>query len=125
MCIRDSPIFGANTFNFTPSTNDIYWVEVNDSSGCLGASLEYNFILSEIEFLKNNFKIYPNPIENYLNIISNYKGQFSLIDNLGKIVFLASLDNENKYDLTYLKSGIYSLKIETQKGVHISKIIKL
>ena len=45
------PIFGANTFNFTPSTNDIYWVEVNDSSGCLGASLEYNFILSEIEFL--------------------------------------------------------------------------
>ena len=119
------PIFGANTFNFTPSTNDIYWVEVNDSSGCLGASLEYNFILSEIEFLKNNFKIYPNPIENYLNIISNYKGQFSLIDNLGKIVFLASLDNENKYDLTYLKSGIYSLKIETQKGVHISKIIKL
>jgi len=76
--------------------------------------------------LSKNLQLYPNPITdqlfingtNTLNIQS-----LQLYDVLGKQV-LQELHNFEKIDVSSLKSGVYLVKIETDKGVITKKVVK-
>lgn len=78
------------------------------------------------DFLDQNLTIYPNPVRDILvikvnnNIIVN---KFSLYNVQGKIIKNVIL--KQKTNISNLPTGIYFIKIETDKGIGIKKIIKL
>lgn len=86
-----------------------------------------NCLLGSDAFAFNdNLKIYPNPTSGFVSINSNEKiKSIELIDAQGRIIN-AILVNDTKLDLdisTY-SNGIYFLKITTDKGSKVEKIIK-
>ena len=59
----------------------------------------------------NNFKIYPNPVNNTLNIKTDKKiKRIEIYDVIGKIV-LSENNPENSIDVEQLESGLYSISI--------------
>lgn len=86
-----------------------------------------NLSVSENEF-QNAISIYPNPINRTLFIdfaIKSNSGEIEIFTILGRKIFETNLKNQyNQIDLSDLISGIYILKIHTEKSNSSFKIIK-
>ncbi|NMH89695.1 T9SS type A sorting domain-containing protein, partial [Flavivirga algicola] len=79
--------------------------------------------LSVTNFNKNQKAlIYPNPVENVINIknVSDLK-LVGLYNNLGQYILQSKRDS---IDMSHLQKGMYFLKIHTGYGIEIRKIIK-
>ena len=77
------------------------------------------------DFVDNNLKIYPNPVNDILNIkISNSIKieEVNIYNILGKIVLKTI--NQHKINVSKLNKGVFLIKIKTNKGVLIKKLIK-
>ena len=121
VCIEvDDPVAATNkTF---PYNN---WDIINDNF------VNYYFdsvcTLSVEKFVKENFKIYPNPTSDYVVIeqidTENIQLQsVQIIDNTGK--FIRSVkENFNYINVSDLASGTYLFVIQTNKGNKTEKII--
>jgi len=75
------------------------------------------------EFVVNNFTIYPNPVTTNLYIKLTNELEFisaNLFNYLGKSVLKSTKSSINVSSVT---EGIYFLKVETNKGIGIKKII--
>ena len=69
-----------------------------------------------------DFKLYPNPVENVLNIQTNDKiSELTIYDLNGKIVLQS---DHNQVDASILQAGFYTIKISTEKGTGFQKLIK-
>jgi hypothetical protein len=74
----------------------------------------------------NAFSVYPNPTSNFLNLknTKHYKiNKISLFSVLGKNIY-EKQEESNSIDFSNFPKGIYFLKIETDKGTALQKIIK-
>ena len=71
---------------------------------------------------KSEFRIYPNPVENYIQIINQSDiTNFIISDLKGGVVFESTINKgENIFDISELSPAIYNLKI----GQRIFKILK-
>lgn len=69
-----------------------------------------------------NISIYPNPVENTLNIQTDLKGTFNIIDITGNQVLNGQITS--KIDLSNLSPAIYFIQLNTQSGVSTIKFIK-
>ena len=81
------------------------------------ANLEVN------EFLKEKVEVFPNPFSNKLNVkkgkeIYNYQ----LLNLIGQII--SKGENIEQVDFSYLKKGVYFLKVTSKTGEEIIKLIK-
>lgn len=77
------------------------------------------------EFVKTTFKIYPNPANTYLTISSKIEGELSLFSAQGKQVQTGLLNlGLSKVSMEVLSNGMYFLRISTNEGVWVEKIIK-
>ena len=65
--------------------------------------------------------VYPNPVSQLLHIKITGKHNFQVFDVLGNIVMSGNLTNQDTFDVSYLKVGMYYLKVE---GLWESKFIK-
>ena len=102
---------GADCPNYLPiQINDA----VFDSSGAT---------LSNIKFeMENELSIYPNPASEVINIASRHTiQQVDLFDILGKKVKRVS--NSNRIDVRDLKTGVYFIKVLTEKAQVTKKIV--
>ena len=94
-------------------------IDLSFKTQCTGASNSVSI---------NNFKIYPNPINNYLYIENDdntVEAQIKIIDLLGNKIYSKRLTlfNKTKIDINkILIPGMYFLKIE---GENISKTYKI
>lgn len=81
--------------------------------------------LSTTDFFKNNFEIYPNPVQNTLNFSNSdlNDSEYEIFDLLGKKVGFGMIDN-NQIDVSNLLKGIYLIKSKTENGVLTKKFIK-
>lgn len=80
--------------------------------------------LATTDFEKNDLKIYPNPIKDKFSITGNETiNEIAIFDLLGKSVFTKKGRQQN-IDISFLPKGIYILKVSSDKGVTIQKIIK-
>lgn len=88
----------------------IYWFE--------------NDLLGTAEFSTQNVTLYPNPTKGILHINTNENIKLvRLFDVLGRKVFQQA-GNEKEVDLTNFQNGIYFLKITTDSGSLVQKVIK-
>ena len=73
--------------------------------------------------LEKNIKIYPNPAKSYFKITTTSKVlMVEIYDNLGKLI--TSLSPQDSYSLERLNIGLYFIKIKTDKGTTIEKLLK-
>jgi len=81
-----------------------------------------NLSVVETQF-ENNIKMYPNPVGNVLNVQSEEKIQSIQILSLsGQVVWNTQMKS---FDVSFLKSGVYLIKIQTVNGkVETKKLIK-
>ncbi len=75
--------------------------------------------------INNKINIYPNPANDKLNIDIEEKAFIEIINVQGQILETKSLVNKtNVLDISKLSSGIYTLRIKTDKGISVRKLIK-
>ncbi|HTO35279.1 MAG TPA: T9SS type A sorting domain-containing protein [Flavobacterium sp.] len=81
-----------------------------------------NANLSTNHIDKSDIKIYPNPVQDILNIESQETVlSVEVFDLLGKKILVSK---DKTIDVSKLKNGIYLLKINTENGVLTEKIMK-
>jgi hypothetical protein len=76
--------------------------------------------------IDNSVKVYPNPTNSIVNITSDFIIEsIELYDIQGRILF-TSMENNNQsiLDISSKSKGIYFLKIKTENGSKVEKVIK-
>ncbi len=77
------------------------------------------------DYPQNNSRIFPNPVNNYLNIdSSNRINKLEIYDMLGKKIFEKQKENLTEIELPFLNSGIYIVKLFSDETSEIHRIIK-
>ena len=91
-----------------------YWLFKVDKSTLSVTSTEENL----------NLKLFPNPVENEINISSKIKiDSVDIIDVTGKLI--SKIESPNKtIDVSELSTGIYVLKLHSKDGIINKRIIK-
>jgi len=115
---------GINVFIGAPQNTE------TSNTGLNGLIYEYLIDLSDIKKIQNNnIFVYPNPTTKNINVscINNINiTETEIINVSGKIVYRSqgNLQKEQQtIDLSTFKSGIYFLKIKTEKDVYLEKFI--
>jgi len=104
--------------------NDIFGKIQNVIRAPLGASSANSV---EIASEQNNVCIYPNPSTGLFTITTptsiNYS--FEVLDFIGKVVYASKDVNKpsTTFDLSNLKNGLYYVKVTSDKGVSLYKIL--
>ncbi len=70
--------------------------------------------------------IYPNPVKDIMHIkgTENGKAQIFIINSMGQVVYASSDISNEEMDLGFLKSGFYSLVIQTSIKCQTKKFVK-
>ena len=94
-----------------------------------GDPIESNFnlntclSLSTDNLLNNNITIYPNPVIDLININTSLTIlEVEIYDVLGKRLNYIKVNNR-KIDVSGVNSGVYILKIKTEIGIILKKIL--
>ena len=80
-------------------------------------------LLSNNEFVLENFNIYPNPTSDILNISLENNlvlENVTIYNNLGQIVKTA---NKNVIDVSELAKGLYFVEVTTNQGKATKKVV--
>ncbi|MBW8361587.1 MAG: family 16 glycosylhydrolase [Kaistella sp.] len=76
-------------------------------------------------FSKTKDYLYPNPVEDILNLkLAERNNTVTLFDFSGKVVFRQVVGGIYQFDMSHLKSGIYLMRIENSRSANTYKIIK-
>jgi len=128
---QEGVIAGAIEKTFTPTENGTYFTIVT-WEGC--SSDPSNSILVENLFIGDNtigggqFTLFPNPVNDQLTINSVYLKikRIILTDVQGKEVvnMQKNMGNKATVNVAKIPSGVYQIKIETEKGTFVSKVVK-
>ncbi|MBC7525265.1 MAG: T9SS type A sorting domain-containing protein [Flavobacterium sp.] len=99
-------------YNFPIVTND--------------AETTFGTLNSQVFEKDNSVKVYPNPTKSIVNIESNFNIQsIELYDVQGRILeTILATKTISRLDLSSQASGIYFLKIKTDKGSKVEKVVK-
>jgi hypothetical protein len=135
MQLLDSITGSFTSYNDNNVLNTYYYmVGVRKPGGCninAGNNSEsfsnkkLNFYTGLNEYQIRNLSIYPNPANDKLYIEIDEKATLEIINYQGKIYDVKTLkENTNNIDISMLSSGIYTLRIKTEKGIAVRKLIK-
>ena len=101
----------------------VAWVQDNETRYVL-QSASSDMIVGVQERVKNEYKLYPNPVADVLHVESLYDGIAKLSDISGKIIFNeACRHGNNSFDVSNLPAGLYFLKISS--GQSVDKTVKV
>lgn len=128
-----SPIFPANGF-----TIDTEWGEKVDLTCSFVNETQYFHndeysecfiydVLGLKEIHQNHFEIFPNPVENQLNIKTTQNGVYNIeiINSQGETIIKTELNGaKSTINVENLKNGIYFIKIENNNSLQTIKFIK-
>ncbi len=129
-------IVGATSQSYTVTQNGNYTVVTTNTAGCsseISAPISITTVAVE-NALSLGINVYPNPLgEEALQIVFENASlnhcSVEIIDASGKSIFSESIKNiaQNQvlsFDLNGIASGVYFVKITTEKGNQITKLVK-
>lgn len=72
----------------------------------------------------DNLIIYPNPVKDILNIVTNKTGRIKLINNLGQIILKRDINTIglHSFSTSSISNGIYYIIFRTSDGIIIKKV---
>lgn len=124
--LNDVPIEGANDQVYTPLENGFYSVFVTNADGCSALSEVFDLNNLGIGYQKlQGITVYPNPTSGILMIrIDQSFHSFRSMEftDLSGRRLQYSETFEAQADFSNLASGIYLLRIITNKGIHVERI---
>ena len=84
-------------------------------------------ILGVVSYSLNDINVYPNPVNDalYIDNYENFNIEKLVIYDISGKELLTFKDNFNQIDLSTLTPGLLFLKIETERGTVIKRIIKV
>ena len=137
MALYDSVSGSFNSYNDLNVFNIFYYmIGVKKPSGCGAKSDLWSFSNNKdnsifVGMVEDNcfglatLSLFPNPTKDVLNISINKKATLEIINVQGQIVDIKSLTEKvNNLDLSNLVSGVYTLRVKTNRGIAIKKLIK-
>jgi hypothetical protein len=82
--------------------------------------------LGTADFIKNNFKLYPNPAANYVVIETSIseEAHYQIMDVNGKLLLSDTIESLKPIDISTLQGGFYMVNIITHQGKATYKLIK-
>ena len=127
--------FGATSTNFYIAGSDTegtfdYTVASVCANGESEESEPYTVVVEEVslEEYANNFEIYPNPAESNITINTNENiNEINIYNIIGIKVYSEQVSVERcplSVDLTTFNSGVYFIKINTEKGDIVKRFVK-
>lgn len=109
--------------HFNNENQKLYVIHVNDDQD------DPSFMITRIhlgnitahvnENALSNYSVYPNPSSDFIVLPKNAQ-EISVMDGSGKIVLNKFL-NQEVFDVTTLRAGLYILKIKTREGTEIKQ----
>ena len=109
-------------FRSTTTAINIPLLNLNDTETVY--EMQVQAFLQTPEVTVTNMKLYPNPAQNVLNIESEAAiSSISISDLTGKTV-MAKQDPGTSIDISQLTSGMYLVRIDSDKGSTTKKLIK-
>ena len=134
---------GTNIDGGLGDSNQVNFISLNSDGNTVAIGFPYDFyfddgiqtgrvkiynwsenLASDSNDLSNEFNFYPNPIKDYLNFDTEHNMvKVEIYDSAGRILSSKSI-HENKVDLSELKTGLYILKLYTEKVIVNTKILK-
>jgi len=125
-------LFGANML--TAGADTSFSVIVTNTNGCYGYDTISLYVKDDVGFGDNNLDmnlgIYPNPTKGKFTMeISGFTGELAMniVDLSGKTVFTQQLNVTagfiRKFDVSTLAKGVYYIKLISEDGVKVEKLI--
>lgn len=104
-----------------------YYVEAVYSDGCISQCDPIEVTIEQSDDVVENSKIqvnvYPNPADGFVNVTAEGLQNITLIDMMGRIVKEQSTSQPTTtFDLANLPSGLYLLRVTTDKGVALHRV---
>ncbi len=132
--LNDTLITGATGQTYTITQNGTYFV-ITSANGCSSDTSSLliitNLGLAEIHN-DNLFLIYPNPATSssviYYSLANSTDVTIEVANNLGeKVLLLVNTQHQNegkyKYEFSLKDAGIYFVKMQTEQGVSVKRLI--
>ncbi|MEL1245331.1 T9SS type A sorting domain-containing protein [Flavobacterium sp. DGU11] len=118
------------SYSYTPETTGGYFLGLHTVSPEASGLLVIYEVKAEVaplsveNFSRQPFRAYPNPVKDRLTIASDGLNIESaeLIDSNGRLLKLPFINNE--FDMGGIAAGAYFLKVISDKGFFVEKIIK-
>ncbi|MFC0878314.1 T9SS type A sorting domain-containing protein [Saccharicrinis sp. FJH2] len=129
--VLNSELPSDNVYSIIIDSNGTKWLgTANGLVTITNKSAEKNLTTSLISEsgLNHIFKLYPNPVNDFIVIKMPKEIQYShlkILNIQGKIIKSFTVhNNQNQLDVSDLSNGIYFVRIQTDKGCLIKKIVK-
>jgi hypothetical protein len=108
------------------SQNGIYTVEVIGTNGCSNTSAPFSYNSVNVEYMENNsLSIFPNPTEGIFVVEHQFEmTDIFILDAIGKVIKThQNISNTSVFDISNQPNGFYFIKIFTEKGQFVHKIV--
>jgi hypothetical protein len=130
MCIDSVAAYSGIRVNISLShlEDNEYWLYARDSSGNLSEAGIFTLSVGLKNTLINQLKIYPNPLDNLINIEAADRGQRSIVITSlnGQQIVSKELEGTfHQLDLSSFQKGIYFITVRSADFVTTRKIVKL
>lgn len=119
-------ISGATYQDYQPFVTGTYQVVATNTNDCESWSDEYYFIYVGISNFESGIEVYPNPVQDKLIIDNTEPFKIQITDLKGRFVYNEDvMSNTKKIDMSYIKRGLYLIKIISLTDIKTMKIVKL
>lgn len=115
--------FPVTKLSFKLESSDVGQWGMNTPAYFAIDDIAYTSPVSTVELSLTNVKVYPNPVENLLNV-SGENGVLELASSSGQIVYQGDHKHNSAIDVSNIPSGVYFLTLENEKGRFVEKIVK-
>lgn len=107
--------------------NDTLYVGTNGKGVWKRAIEDINLYVSENENNSLDFKIYPNPANEFLKIeTSSYETlEIQIFDIMGRITFSKAVEKDEIIDIRNIQNGTYLITLKSKRNIKTSKLIIL
>jgi len=125
-------IIGETAQSYIPTSTGNYYVIVTDLNGCISnISNVINVLFTGItnnQINETGVYLYPNPSNKYITIESKSicnDGLVSIYNIKGELLLQNSFQQSKiKIDISMLTKGIYFVKVKTDNGIVVKKLVK-
>jgi hypothetical protein len=125
-CTTNSPVNGATAQTFAPTANGTYAVVVSNASGCVDTSS--CVVIDNVSIKETaaaNIAVFPNPTHDNVTItMTATSATVEVVDAQGKLLQTIEVTNGGKVDLSTYQTGVYFLRIQTENGSTLERVVK-
>jgi len=107
--------FASNYFDFNPPVN----------TNTVKNTINSFYIISEDSENDVNTQIYPNPANDYITVETNLKSEIEIFNIQGKLIKSMNTNGDKtNIDISDFSSGMYFVKLKSEKNIEVKKFMK-